>query len=149
MNTKVSRLAAAWQEPYDAIPRAVQGRDDITFGAKCLYGALRTAQNTRRQMTYAELAEHIHASTRSIVRWVQQLVAAGLVAVKRRGQGLPNLFVLIGVTSGGAHLAAPGMTTWQQPAPRPSKKAEEGSGYIRDPDRDYFATREGDLRVRT
>lgn len=144
-----TRLLNARQDPYDAIPRSVQGRDDITFGAKCLYGALRTAQNTRRQLTYAELAEHIHASVRSIVRWVQQLVAAGLIAVKRRGQGLPNLFVLIGVTSGYAATATAGMTAWQRPAPRLSKKAEERQGYTRDPERNYRETREGLLPVRT
>lgn len=129
----VARPAAAWQAPqmgysgeaYDAIPRSVQGRDDLTYGAKCLYGALRTAQNTRKRPTYAELAKHVHGSVRSVVRWVQQLAKAGLIAVKRRGQGLPNLItVLWNVTSGHATAPQTGLPKCQPRPPSPYKEEE-------------------------
>ncbi len=143
MRVQSTRPAAAWQEPYDAIPRTVQGRDDLTFGAKCLYGALRTAQNTKRSPTYAELAEHIQASVRSVVRWVQQLAGAGLIAVKRRGQGLPNLIVVLAgiVTSGSASVPPPDVPAWQRSTSRPLKKAEERERYTGSPT-DYLATRD-------
>lgn len=128
MSHHTTRPAAAWQEPYDAIPRSVQARTDLTFGAKCLYGALRTAQQTRWQPTYAELAAHLAASTRSIVRWVQQLATAGLIAVRRRGQGLSNLITLVGlVTSGREIVPRPAVTDWQPPTrARHSNQKEQG-----------------------
>jgi hypothetical protein len=118
-----TRPAAAWQEPYDALPRSVQQRDDLTYGAKCLYGALRTADNTGWQPTYADLARHVSGSVRSVIRWVQQLVRAGLIAVRRRGQGRPNLFtVLARVTSGDATAPAPAVP---KSHPRPSSPVKE------------------------
>jgi hypothetical protein len=112
----VPRPAAACPEPFDAIPRSVQSRADLTYGAKCLYGALRTYQNMRRQPTYAELAEHLAASVRSVVRWVARLAEVGLIAVRRRGQGLPNVVTVVGlVTSGGDRAPAPVVTGWQSP----------------------------------
>lgn len=138
----VARPAAAWQAPqmgysgerYDAIPRSVQGRDDLTYGAKCLYGALRTAQNTRQRPTYQELAKHVHGSVRSVVRWVQQLVRAGLVAVKRRGQGLSNLITVLAVgTSGSAKTIPPAVPKSPLRPPSPYKeglkKPEGFTGY--------------------
>lgn len=133
MSTYPTRPAAACPEPYDAIPRSVQCRDDLTYGAKCLYGALRTAQQTQWRPSYADLAEHLSASTRSIVRWVQQLVAAGLIAVKRRGQGLSNLIrVLALVTSGRDRPPSPDVTGWQRRAPSPlNKEGRPNKGYTR------------------
>jgi hypothetical protein len=134
----LTRPAAACPEPFDAIPRSVQCRDDLTYGAKCLYGALSTAQRTRWQPTYADLADHLSASTRSVVRWVQQLVSAGLIAVRRRGQGLSNLFsVLALVTSGQDRPARQRVTGWQRRAPSPfNKETGTKNGYI-DPRRNY------------
>jgi hypothetical protein len=125
VSTDTTRPAAAWQEPFDAIPRSVQQRDDIVGNAKRLYAALCTAQRTQWQPTYVDLARHLSASARSIVRWVQQLADAGLISVRRRGQGLPNLFTVLAlVTSGGATASRPAAPTWQRPASRLLNKRE-------------------------
>jgi hypothetical protein len=111
------------KEAFDMVPAAVQHRDDLTFGATCLYGALRSAQNQRLAPTYTELAEHCRASVRSVVRWIKQLVGAGLIAVRRRGQGRPNaITVLPLVTSEDAKTPAP---TVPQGQPRPSSPVKE------------------------
>jgi hypothetical protein len=129
----VPRSAPPRPEPYDAIPRSVQQRDDLTYGAKCLYGALRTADNTGWQPTYADLARHVSGSVRSVIRWVQQLVKAGLIVVRRRGQGLPNVFTVLAlVTSGGARAPRPDVTQWQARPSSPkeaTKKPERVTGY--------------------
>ena len=135
MKATLARSAAACPEPYDAIPRSVQARDDLTYGAKCLYGALSTAQRTHWQPTYDDLARHLGSSARSIVRWVAQLVNAGLIAVRRRGQGLSNLIsVLALVTSGQDRPPCPRVTGWQDRTRSPSyKEAGRRNGYIRPP----------------
>jgi hypothetical protein len=105
------------------VPAVVQHRDDLTYGATCLYGALRSAQNQRLAPTYADLAEHCRASVRSVVRWIKQLVGAGLIAVRRRGQGRPNaITVLPLVTSEDAKTPSPAVTGSQ---PRPSSPVKE------------------------
>lgn len=115
-------------EPFDALPRSIQQRTDLVGNAKRLYAALCTAERTRWQPTYLDLARHLGASPRSIVRWVQQLVSAGLIAVRRRGQGLPNLFRVLGlVTSGTDTVAPPRVPPW----PRPTFNKETGRKKIR------------------
>ena len=115
--------AAACPEPYDQLPRSVQQRDDLVGNAKRLYAALCSASRTGWRPTYADLAKYLAASTRSIVRWVQQLVDAGLIAVRRCGQGLPNLFTVLAlVTSGGATMQKPAAPTWQPRASSPIRK---------------------------
>jgi hypothetical protein len=112
-------LAAACPErgaaAFDQIPAAIQRRDDLTSGAKRLYGLLMSVQRMRAQPDYRWLARELAASVRSIVRWVQQLVAAGLIAVRRRGQGLANLFVVLAlVTSGDAAAQSAGASGSQR-----------------------------------
>lgn len=110
---------------FDQLPAWLQRRDDLVGNAKRLYGLLTSAQRTGWQPTYAEMAAELHASVRSIVRWVQQLVEARLIAVKRRGQGLTNvLTVLALVTSGSATVAQAVVTTWQTSTRRLSLKEE-------------------------
>lgn len=92
-------VVSARQEPFDALPRAIQSRDDLTFGAKCLYGALASYQRLGLAPSYADLAFHLAASTRSIIRWVAQLVSAGLISCRRRGQGLTNIVTVLALAA--------------------------------------------------
>ena len=68
---------------FDQIPAHIQRRDDLTSGAKRLYGLLASVQRMHAQPDYRWLATELAASVRSIVRWVQQLVGAGLIAVRK------------------------------------------------------------------
>ena len=119
----VPRSTLSRPDPYDAIPRSVQRRDDIVGNAKRLYGALQTAHNTGWSPTYADLAEHLSASVRSIVRWVHQLVDAGLISVRRRGQGRSNVFTVLAlVTSAGDRPSQLALPEWRRADPSHSFK---------------------------
>jgi hypothetical protein len=138
---------------YDQLPAWLQRRDDLVGNAKRLYGLLASAQRTGWQPTYQEIAAELCASVRSVVRWVQQLVAAGLISVRRRGQGLTNILTVLAlVTSGAATAASVVVTTWQTSTRKPSLK--EGNrkkpGYLPIPTAAsaYLQTREGTLRRR-
>ena len=162
MWTQSTRPAAAWQErspaAFDQIPAHIQRRDDLTSGAKRLYGLLTSVGRMRAEPDYRWLAAELAASVRSIVRWVRQLAAAGLIAVRRRGQGLRNIITVLAlVTSGHEILRTPQMTARRDPARAGTydqvKKTEAGknrrTGHKRDFDAsDYYETSEGDLRVR-
>src|SRR4051812_17899793 len=102
-----TRPLGARQGGYDQIPAFVQQRGALTSGAKRLYGLLQSVHRLKWEPDYRWLAVELAASVRSIIRWVRQLVAAGLIAVRRRGQGLTNLFVVLAlVTSGDDAVAA-------------------------------------------
>ena len=138
---------------FDQIPAHIQRRDDLTSGAKRLYGLLASVQRMHAQPDYRWLATELAASVRSIVRWVQQLVGAGLIAVRRRGQGLTNLFVVLAlVTSGHAVTKTAGMPKSQRRPETPSltnKGRNNRKAGTKDFDAsNYYETREGDLRVR-
>lgn len=140
-------------EPYDQLPRSVQQRDDLVGNAKRLYAALCSASRTGWRPTYADLAHYLAASTRSIVRWVQQLVDAGLIAVRRCGQGLPNLFTVLSlVTSGGATASRPVAPTWQPRASSPFNKeaGRRNPGYSPIPTHGsaYLESRRGPIQRR-
>jgi hypothetical protein len=152
----LSRPAAAWQQPaaprqdgYDQIPACIQQREDLASGAKRLYGLLQSVHRLKWEPDYRWLAAELAASVRSIIRWVQQLVAAGLIAVRRRGQGLTNLFVVLAlVTSGDDAVAAVRVTGWQRSPSTPFNKKNEGKKPDIRAERDYFSSREGRIAPR-
>lgn len=153
MNSNLSRPAAACPEPFDAIPRSVQQREGLVGNAKRLYAALCTAHRTGWQPTYVELAEHLVASPRSVVRWVRQLVACGLILVRRRGQGRPNLFTVLALVTSGAVSAATIVTpAWRGSTRNPPYKKESGRSrlysHIPQDARAYLETRTGVLARR-
>lgn len=148
-NTSVQRA----QEPFDAIPCSIQDRTDLIGNAKRLYAALCSAHRMGWQPTYHQLAERLGASERSVVRWVQRLTDAGLIAVRRRGQGLANIFTVLAlVTSGGDTVRQPALPLWRGTTRSPSFKNEERRTgiYTRIPQdaSAYLETREGTLRRR-
>jgi hypothetical protein len=148
-----TRLLNARQDGYDQIPAFVQQREDLAYGAKLLYGLLQSVHRLKWEPDYRWLARELHASVRSIIRWVKQLVDARLIAVRRRGQGLTNLFVVLAlVTSGTATLPSAGVPTSHRRPDDLSKKKENRNnrGTQRDYSAsDYFETREGRLKPRT
>jgi hypothetical protein len=110
------------QEPFDAIPLNVQRRHDLTGNPKRLYAALQSAQRMKWQPTYADLAERLSASVRSIIRWMARLVAAGLIAVRRRGQGQSNIITVLALGVRSDKLSQPTVPAWQPAPPSPFNK---------------------------
>lgn len=126
-----TRVPPVRQEPFDAIPCSVQDRTDLIGNAKRLYAALCSAHRMGWQPTYQQLADRLGASERSIVRWVQRLTDAGLIAVRRRGQGLANLFTVLAlVTSGHDSQPRPAAPAWRGPTRSPSFNNKQRSSGI-------------------
>ena len=151
-------VPSARQDGFDQIPAHIQRRGDLTSGAKRLYGLLASVQRMHAQPDYRWLATELAASVRSIVRWVQQLVGAGLIAVRRRGQGLTNLFIVLAlVTTGDAVSQTAQMTARHNPARAgtygPVKKNDRknrNTPAIRGFDASaFYISSEGDIRTRT
>lgn len=140
-------------ESYDQLSAWLQRRDDLGGNAKRLYGLLTSAQRTGWQPTYQEIAAELCASVRSVIRWVQQLVGAGLISVRRRGQGLTNILTVLAlVTSGAASTAVVAVTTWQTSTRSHSFKEERPKKRIYSPipthGSAYLETSSGRLRPR-
>ena len=147
-----TRSATALQAPgpFDAIPVTIQQRADLGSGPKRLYGALCSAQRMGWSPSYVDLAARLACSVRSIVRWVAQLVAAGLVACRRRGQGLVNVLAVLGLAVRSdrpadrettASHARPGYLVKERNRSRIERAGPREPGY-------YSQTRYGPLRRR-
>lgn len=87
------------KEPFDALFAVVTVRDDLTFSARAVHAACVSLHRLGKlgSVTQREIAEWANVSRRSVVRAFAQLVHAGFVLVRRRGQGLPNAVELIGI----------------------------------------------------
>ena len=137
---------------FDGIPVTIQQRRDLGSGPKRLYGALCIAQRMNWSPSYADLADRLACSVRSIVRWIAQLVAAGLVACRRRGQGLVNVLRVVGlVTSGNADRPRTERTDWRSRQGYSSfnkKKRTQNAIYRAPEPSEYLQTRRGMLRPR-
>lgn len=144
--------SAAACNPFDGIPVVIQQRRDLGSGPKRLYGALCSAQRMGWSPSYVDLAERLGCSVRSIVRWVAQLVAAGLINARRRGQGLVNVLRVIGlVTSGNADRPRAERTDWRSRQGYSSfnqKKSPKNAIYRAPEPSEYLMTRRGALQPR-
>ena len=78
------------------LPRAVLFHPDLTDGAKVLYSALLSYAWDAGQCWpgQARLAEDLGVGERTVQRRIDELQQHGLLAVKRRGQGKTNLYLL-------------------------------------------------------
>lgn len=143
------------EHAFDAIPAAIQARRDIGSGPKRLYGALSSAQRMDTAPTYAEYAAWLGTGVRCIVRWVQQLAAAGLIEVRRRGQGLSNVMTVLGLVVRSAAAATPRVPSWPAASSwsgarnNPGKKFPDRQTVYRPPAPSaYLETRRGTLARR-
>jgi hypothetical protein len=93
---KPNTSAARGQDPFDAIPAEIRSRDDIGIGPKLLYGLLNSAANLNETPTQVQLAGALKVSVRSVIRWTKDLVIVGLLSVQKRGQGLSQVYTLLG-----------------------------------------------------
>lgn len=76
--------------------RAIGARRDLSDAAKRLHAALVSMVRQGLHWTQAELAEHLGWSSRQKVwRATTELLAAGLVRMRRLGLGRPNSYELV------------------------------------------------------
>jgi biotin operon repressor len=85
------------REPFDTAFRVINERRDISPAAKLVHARLVTLLRTGRGETQAEIGAALGMSRHQVWRATGELVAVGLVVVRRRGLGLPNGYELVGI----------------------------------------------------
>lgn len=85
--------------PFHALFASIAERTDISPAAKLLYAALVSVHRKTHAPapTQVEIGAMIGLSRHQVWRAQAELVAAELLTVRRRGQGLPNEYELQGV----------------------------------------------------
>lgn len=84
------------QRGFTQVPNHVLRSDKISPGAKLAYAMLLSYawQNDFCFPGQDRLAKDMGAGVRSVVRYIQELEKEQFVAIKKRGQGRPNLYEL-------------------------------------------------------
>lgn len=91
---------------FTQIPNLVLRRSDLPPGAKLTYMVLLSYawQQAQAYPGQDRLADDMGVSERSVRTYLDQLVASGLITIRRRGLGLTNVYVLHRLT-GAANIA--------------------------------------------
>lgn len=86
----------ATQRGWTGVPNFILESKDISVGAKLTYAMLlKYARELDECFPGQErLAEDMGSGKRSIVRYISELERVGLLTIKRRGQGRPNLYTV-------------------------------------------------------
>ena len=86
----------ATQRGWTGVPNFILESKQISVGAKLTYAMLlKYAREMDECFPGQErLASDIGATGRSVRTWLKELNMAGLIDVKHRGQGRPNLYVI-------------------------------------------------------
>lgn len=95
-NLRLRGADIATQRGWTGVPNFILESDKISTGAKLTYAMLlKYARELHECFPGQErLADDMGCSVRSISRYISDLENAGLVSVKRRGQGRPNLYTV-------------------------------------------------------
>ena len=86
----------ATQRGWTGVPNFILESKEISVGAKLTYAMLLKYARERDQCFPGQhrLAQDMGNGKRSIVRYIAELERVGLVTVKRKGQGRPNLYTI-------------------------------------------------------
>jgi biotin operon repressor len=86
----------ATQRGWTGVPNFILESKEISVGAKLTYAMLLKYARELDQCFPGQerLAEGMGAGRRSVVRYISELEKAGLVTVKHRGQGRPNVYTV-------------------------------------------------------
>ena len=86
----------ATQRGWTGVPNFILESQEISVGAKLTYAMLLKYARERDQCFPGQdrLAEDMGSGRRSVVRYIAELERVGLISVKRRGQGRPNIYTI-------------------------------------------------------
>jgi len=86
----------ATQRGWTGVPNFILESKDISVGAKLTYAMLlKYAREMDECFPGQErLANGMGNGERSVRRWLKELEEAGLISIKQRGQGRPNLYTV-------------------------------------------------------
>jgi len=95
-NLKLKGADIATQRGWTGVPNFILESNEISIGAKLTYAMLLKYAREDDQCFPGQdrLAEDMGSGVRSIVRYISELEEVGLLSVKRRGQGRPNIYVI-------------------------------------------------------
>ena len=86
----------ATQRGWTGVPNFILESKEISVGAKLTYAMLLKYARELEECFPGQvrLGEDMGATDRSVRTWLKELEKAGLIGVKQRGQGKPNLYTV-------------------------------------------------------
>ena len=95
-NLRLNGADIATQRGWTGVPNFILESDKISVGAKLTYAMLLKYARELDECFPGQkrLAEDIGNSDRSVRSWLKELEQAGLISIKQRGQGRPNLYTV-------------------------------------------------------
>jgi len=95
-NLRLQGADIATQRGWTGVPNFILESKEISIGAKLTYAMLlKYAREMDECFPGQErLAKDMGNGARSVVRYIAELEEVGLITIKRRGQGRPNLYTI-------------------------------------------------------
>lgn len=95
-NLRLKGADIATQRGWTGVPNFILESKDISVGAKLIYAMLLKYAREMDECFPGQdrLAKDIGNGERSVRRWLKELQQVGLVTIKQRGQGRPNLYTV-------------------------------------------------------
>jgi DNA-binding transcriptional ArsR family regulator len=95
-NLQLKGADIATQRGWTGVPNFILESKEISVGAKLIYAMLLKYARELDECFPGQkkLADDMGSSERSVRSWLKELEKAGLVSIKQRGQGWPNLYTV-------------------------------------------------------
>jgi DNA-binding transcriptional ArsR family regulator len=95
-NLRLKGADIATQRGWTGVPNFILESKEISAGAKLIYAMLlKYARELNECFPGQErLADDMGNSVRSVRSWLKELEKVGLISIKQRGQGRPNLYTV-------------------------------------------------------
>jgi DNA-binding transcriptional ArsR family regulator len=95
-NLRLKGADIATQRGWTGVPNFILESKEISVGAKLIYAMLLKYAREMDECFPGQdrLAKDIGNGERSVRRWLKELQQVGLVTIKQRGQGRPNLYTV-------------------------------------------------------
>ena len=95
-NLRLKGADIATQRGWTGVPNFILESKEISVGAKLIYAMLLKYARELEECFPGQkrLADDMGSSERSVRTWLKELETAGLVSIKQRGQGRPNLYTV-------------------------------------------------------
>ena len=95
-NLRLKGADIATQRGWTGVPNFILESKEMSVGAKLIYAMLLKYAREMDECFPGQdrLAKDVGNGERSVRRWLKELQQVGLVTIKQRGQGRPNLYTV-------------------------------------------------------
>lgn len=95
-NLRLKGADIATQRGWTGVPNFILESKEISAGAKLTYAMLLKYARELDECFPGQdrLAKDMGNGERSVRRWLEELESVGLISIKQRGQGKPNLYTV-------------------------------------------------------